>query len=44
MPTFLDQAVNIFVQNAGGVDFINTLFAVPIIIFIISAMIRPFNV
>jgi len=42
--TFLDQAVNIFFSNAGGTDFMGVLFAVPVIVIIISAIIRPFNV
>ena len=42
--TFLDQAVNIFFSNAGGVDFLGTIFAVPVIIAIFLAILRPFDV
>ena len=42
--TFLDTAVNTFFSNAGGVDFIGLLFSIPIIVFIISSLLRPFNV
>lgn len=42
--TFLDTAVNTFFSNAGGLDFLGTLFAIPVIVAIISAMLRPFNV
>lgn len=43
MPTFLDTAVNTFFSNAGGVDFIGTMFAIPVIFYIIASMLRPFN-
>ena len=42
--TFLDTAINTFFSNAGGVDFLGLLFAVPIIIVIIAIVLRPFNV
>jgi hypothetical protein len=42
--TLLDQAVNIFFTNAGGVDFLGTLFAIPVIFAIFLALIRPFDV
>jgi hypothetical protein len=42
--TFLDQAVNIFFTSAGGVDFLGTLFAVPIIITIFISLLHPFDV
>lgn len=42
--TFLDTAVNTFFSNAGGVVFLATLFAFPIIIIIIVSLLRPFNV
>ena len=42
--TFLDTAVNTFFSNAGGVDFLGTLFAIPIIAIIIITILRPFNI
>jgi len=44
MPTFLDQAVNIFFQNAGGINFILVLFSAPIIFAIIAPFLKPFDV
>lgn len=44
MPTFLDQAVNVFFSGSGGVDFLATLFAIPIIVAIIISMLKPFNI
>ena len=41
---FLDQAVNIFFTSAGGLDFLGTLFAVPVIITIFMALMHPFDV
>jgi hypothetical protein len=42
--TFLDTAVNTFFSNAGGIDFLATIFSIPVIIAIISAILRPFNI
>lgn len=44
MPTFLDQAVNIFFQNAGGTNFILLIFSAPIIFSIFAPFLRPFDV
>jgi len=44
MTTFLDTAVNTFFTNAGGVNFLGALFALPIIVIIIITILRPFNV
>jgi len=44
MPTFLDQSVNIFFSNAGGINFAYTLFALPIIYAIIAPMVSAFDV
>ena len=44
IPTFLDIAVNTFFTNAGGLNFISTIFAVPIIIVLMIIILRPFNV
>ena len=44
MITFLDIAVNTFFTNSGGVDFLGTLFAIPIIAIIIIVVLRPFNI
>jgi hypothetical protein len=44
MTTFLDTAVNTFFTNAGGVNFLGTLFALPVIVIIIITILRPFNV
>jgi len=41
---FLDQAVNNFTTSAGGINFLGTLFAIPIIIAIYITLIRPFDV
>jgi len=41
---FLDQAVNIFFTSAGGLDFLGTLFAVPVIITIFITLLHPFDV
>ena len=41
---FLDTAVNTFFANAGGVDFLGTIFAIPVIIIIIISMLRAFNI
>jgi len=43
MPTFLDTSVNLFFSNAGGVDFMYTLFAIPVLYAIIAPFIRAFN-
>jgi hypothetical protein len=40
--TFLDTAVNVFFTNAGGLDFLGTIFAIPLIFAIVASMIRPF--
>ena len=42
--TFLDQAVNTFFSNSGGVDFLALLVSVIIIYAIISSIMRPFEV
>jgi hypothetical protein len=42
--TPLDIAVNSFFTSAGGVDFLGTFFAIPIIFAIIFAMIKPFDI
>lgn len=42
--TFLDNAVNTFFSNAGGIDFLALLCSVIIIWAIISALIRPFEI
>jgi hypothetical protein len=42
--TPLDLAVNTFVVNAGGINFLATLFAIPVIIIIFASIIRPFDV
>lgn len=42
--TFLDIAVNTFFVNAGGVDFLKVMFAIPIIVVIIVFILKPFNV
>lgn len=42
--TFLDISVNTFFSNAGGLNFLGTIFAIPIIIAIIVSILRPFNV
>lgn len=44
IPTFLDTAVNTFFTNAGGIVFIGTLFAIPVIIVLIVTILRPFNI
>lgn len=44
MPTFLDIAVNTFFSNAGGLNFLGTLFSIPLIVIIIITMLRPFNI
>lgn len=44
MITFLDTAVNTFFTSGGGVQFIGTIFAIPIIIIIIITILRPFNI
>jgi hypothetical protein len=41
---YLSQAVNIFFTSAGGLDFLGTLFAIPVIIAIFASLIRPFDV
>ena len=43
MPTFLDTAVNIFFTNAGGTDFIGTIFAIPVIVLIVVSLLRTFQ-
>jgi hypothetical protein len=42
--TPLDIAVNSFFSNAGGVDFLGTIFAIPVVIVIIVFILRSFNV
>ena len=44
MPTFLDTAVNTFFSNAGGIDFLGSLFALPVIVIIFISLLRPFNI
>lgn len=44
MPTFLDLAINNFFQASGGLDFLKLIFTIPIIVFIMSAIIKPFNI
>lgn len=43
-PTFLDIAVNTFFTNAGGINFLGTIFALPVIAIILITILRPFNV
>jgi hypothetical protein len=40
--TFLDNSVDTFFTNSGGLDFLGTLFAIPLIFAIVASMIRPF--
>jgi len=40
----LDLAVNEFVIKAGGVDFIATLFSIPVVFAIFYAIIKPFDI
>jgi hypothetical protein len=42
--TFLDQAVNIFFSGAGGLDFLGTIFAIPVIVAIFLTLSHPFDV
>ena len=44
MVTFLDTAVNTFFSNAGGLQFLGTIFALPIVFAIFISIIRPFNI
>ena len=44
MITFLDQAVNTFFINAGGLDFLGFMLAIVVIYTIIISLIRPLEV
>jgi len=41
--TNLDNAVNTFFENAGGTDFLGLCFGFVIIIAILIALVRPFD-
>ena len=41
---FLDNSVDTFFSNSGGLNFLGTIFAIPVIFAIVASMIRPFIV